>query len=337
MARLVFAAALSHGPLLATTPQQWTLRANADRASKKLWFRGEEMDYATLLERRRDDVDTFRTAASDTERTRRHQRCQVALDHLAARFAEARVDLAVVVGNDQRELLADQLRPALLVIGADQIANVPLTEEARSALPPGVAEAEDGHCPPDGAQYSGSPLAARAIVEGLITSEVDVGWSNALPTGGKQVGIPHAFGFVYRRVMRDAPPPSIPIVLNAVVEPNRPTSTRCFAYGNALLRAIDKIDPSVRVGLIASGGLSHFVVDEALDDVVMSAVRTGDLAMWKQLDDSRYEGNTGEIKNWMPVVEAATASGLHLDQADYVACYRTEAGTGSGMGFVTWK
>jgi seryl-tRNA synthetase len=27
---------------------------------------------------------------------------------------------------------------------------------------------------------------------------------------------------------------------------------------------------------------------------------------------------------------------LPVTQCDYVACYRTEAGTGSGMGFVAW-
>jgi 3-O-methylgallate 3,4-dioxygenase len=36
------------------------------------------------------------------------------------------------------------------------------------------------------------------------------------------------------------------------------------------------------------------------------------------------------------VASAAMNAGLAVQQADYVPCYRTEAGTGSGMGFVAW-
>jgi hypothetical protein len=336
MAELVYAAALSHGPLLATEPQRWTLRAGADRSSTRLWFRGRQYSFDGLLHERDADVERFRLASQESARIEQHRSCQVSLDELAASFSAARVDLAVIVGNDQRELLSDNLRPPLLVIGADAIDNVALSGEERAGLPPGVAEAEEGHCPPDGAQYPGAFDAARAIVGSLIDGGVDVAWADSLPSGGKQRGIPHAFGFIYRRLMRDAPPPSIPVMVNAVVEPNRPSAQRCLRYGEVLLEAIRRLPDGLRVALVASGGLTHFVVDEEIDRVVMGSITASDLSTWMAVSEDVYEGNSGEIKNWIPVASAAIAAGMSVQQADYVPCYRTEAGTGSGMGFVSW-
>jgi hypothetical protein len=336
MAELVIAAALSHGPLLATLPEQWTIRADADRSATRLWYRGQALAFAGLLAERAGEVEQFAAAAMEEERRIRHHACQVALDRLAERFAEAHVDLAVIVGNDQREMFTDELRPAASLIGAPTIPNVPLDDAERAALPPGVALAEHGHCPPEGAEYPGAPDAARTILRAFVDGGVDVAWSSAFPTAGHQRGIPHAFGFVYRRLMRDAPPPSVPFVINAGIEPNQPTAARCFDYGSPLLQSIDALPDGVRVALVASGGLSHFVVDEDLDQEIMDSIRSRDIERWRRMPESVYEGNSGEIKNWIPVASAAMNAGLAVQQADYVPCYRTEAGTGSGMGFVAW-
>jgi len=41
MAEIVLGIGSSHGPLLSTPPEQWDLRAKADRANKSHWFRGK--------------------------------------------------------------------------------------------------------------------------------------------------------------------------------------------------------------------------------------------------------------------------------------------------------
>jgi hypothetical protein len=43
------------------------------------------------------------------------------------------------------------------------------------------------------------------------------------------------------------------------------------------------------------------------------------------------------IKNWIVVAGAMAEAGLKMKLIDYVPCYRSEAGTGSGMGFAYWK
>ena len=42
----------SHGPLLSTPPEQWDLRAKADRENKNHWFRGKTYDFESLLKER---------------------------------------------------------------------------------------------------------------------------------------------------------------------------------------------------------------------------------------------------------------------------------------------
>ena len=52
MADIVLGIGSSHGPLLSTPPEQWDLRAAADRANKKHAFRGKTYDFESLLRAR---------------------------------------------------------------------------------------------------------------------------------------------------------------------------------------------------------------------------------------------------------------------------------------------
>ena len=52
MAEIVLGIGTSHGPLLSTPPEQWDLRAKADRANKQHYYRGKTYDYESLLAER---------------------------------------------------------------------------------------------------------------------------------------------------------------------------------------------------------------------------------------------------------------------------------------------
>ena len=52
MAEIVLGIGSSHGPLLSTPPEQWDLRAKADRENKAHYFRGKTYDYESLLQER---------------------------------------------------------------------------------------------------------------------------------------------------------------------------------------------------------------------------------------------------------------------------------------------
>jgi 3-O-methylgallate 3,4-dioxygenase len=112
---------------------------------------------------------------------------------------------------------------------------------------------------------------------------------------------------------------------------------RCYEFGKSIVRAIQSWSSDARVALIASGGLSHFVIDEEVDRIVLDALRSADITELAQLPEPIFQSGTSEIKNWVPLAGAMAELGLPMTLVDYVPCYRSEAGTGNGMGFVYWE
>ena len=121
---------------------------------------------------------------------------------------------------------------------------------------------------------------------------------------------------------------------NTYFPPNQPTAARCFDLGRALRVAVDALPGDRRVAIVASGGLSHFVVNEALDDAVVAAMRTGDAGVLRTLPEELLQEGSSEIKNWITAVGAA--DGLQCEWFEYVRGYRTLAGTGVGLAFGLW-
>jgi 3-O-methylgallate 3,4-dioxygenase len=104
-----------------------------------------------------------------------------------------------------------------------------------------------------------------------------------------------------------------------------------------LTRAIASWPEELTVGVIGSGGLTHFVVDEAFDRLVLDALKTGDATALSAIPENMFQSGTSEIKNWITVAGAMAEAGLTMNLVDYVPCYRSEAGTGSAMGFAHWS
>jgi hypothetical protein len=335
MAVIVGGIAVSHGPMLSTEPPVWDLRASADQKSPNHWYKGARYDYAALAKIRAPGFDAQVTREAQGEC---YDKCQQSLDRLADQFSLWNADFVLVVGNDQNEVFKEDLLPSVTVYTGALIENIAMDTQRRERLPPGIAEAEEGHCPSDGAVYPGLPDIANSLVASLNSLDFDVATSQRLPKGAdRQEGIPHAFGFIYRRIMRDAPPPSIPVILNVAIGNNAIRIPRALALGRALTKAINALPADARVVVIASGGMSHFVVDEDLDRQILGALSTWDEGTLMAIPESHLNGNTSELKSWFVVAAAMKEAGLTVAQMDYSACYRTPAGTGSGMGFVTWK
>ena len=115
-----------------------------------------------------------------------------------------------------------------------------------------------------------------------------------------------------------------------------PKNRRCLDLGSALHRAIKSFDGFGRVAVMASGGLTHFVIDEELDRKILAAMKEGDEAALAAIPESLFKVGTAEIKNWYPVISAMNKTDLRYHLVDYVPCYRSEAGTGNAMAFVYW-
>ena len=144
----------------------------------------------------------------------------------------------------------------------------------------------------------------------------------------------HALSFLHRRYLTKRRIPMVPILLNTFDPPNQPTPKRCEQLGAALRDLIAKYPKDIRVGILASGGLSHFVVEEKLDRAILEALRTKDSAFLRSIDPLRLQAGSSEIRNWIVVAEAARD--LKLGWVDYVPGYRTPALTGTGLAFAEW-
>ena len=98
--------------------------------------------------------------------------------------------------------------------------------------------------------------------------------------------------------------------------------------------AIGAFPEDARIGVIASGGLSHFTIDEALDQEVLRGCREADERLLASIPPAKLNSGSSEIRNW--IVLAGAAAGLRMQWQEYVPLYRTPAGTGCGMAFMEW-
>jgi hypothetical protein len=330
MAEIVLGIGASHGPLLSTPPEQWDLRAKADRENKSHWFRGKTYDFESLLKER---APGFAAEVTVDVRRERFAKCRSAMEKLGTKFNSVAPEAVVILGNDQREFFNPGLTPAITVYRGKEIRNVQHLHEDQ----PGLNIAEPGNSPTEGATYPGATALADHILDSLADENFDLAQSDDTPSGAPRGGIPHAYGFLYHSILQDKTPPSVPIILNVHFPHNTPKLHRCLELGHALYRAIKSFKGFSRVGLMASGGLTHFVIDEDLDQTIMAAMKKGDEKALAALPENVFKVGTAEIKNWYPVIAAMNAAGLKYHQVDYVPCYRSEAGTGNAMCFAYWE
>ena len=105
--------------------------------------------------------------------------------------------------------------------------------------------------------------------------------------------------------------------------------------GRAIRAAVDSWPASARVGVLASGGLSHFAIDEPFDRAIIDAFRSNDAAALAALSVKKLNSGNSEIRNW--IAAAGALERLPLAWAEYVPAYRSPAGTGTGLCFAAWR
>jgi hypothetical protein len=170
------------------------------------------------------------------------------------------------------------------------------------------------------------------VIKEMILDEFDV---VALSRQPSERSVGHAFTFVRRRLMGESMIPLLPVALNAYNPPNQPSPRRCYLFGRALRRAIESYPEDLSVAVVASGGLSHFVVDEELDRRVLDGLRNRDAESLTTIPRKFMRSGTSETLNW--IAAGAALDGLSMKVIDYIPAYRSAAGTGVGMAFAVWK
>ncbi len=337
MAEIVLGLWTTHGPQLSTTPEQWMLRLPADKA-RKHWFRGKTYTFDELAALRRDE--NLAEQASLKLRTRHYAACQAAIARVGEIWKTVNPDVCVVFGNDQRELVQPEMQPAYTIYHGETFWNGPLPAERAATLPPGIGEAEWANRPQQRTEYKGLPDLAALLLERGLDSGWDFAASNAWPEHNPphhHVGTPHAFAYILRRVMNDRAVPMLPIITNTFFPPNQPRPWRCFALGQLVHRVLREWNRDVRVAVVGSGGMTHFVIDESFDQALIQAIQQRNEEFLKRIPANRMKDGTSELLNWVSASGCLFPTALTGGLIDYVPCYRSEAGTGTAQGFVVWR
>ena len=259
----------------------------------------------------------------------RYHEMKQAVARLQTDIEQAELDALIIFGDDQNELFDSDNMPAIGIYYGETIPNLARSEQRSSDW---IKRARDRRLeesiPRD---YPVHAALARHLIAGLIARNFDPATLSRLPDGK---GEGHAFSFVHRLYMTTRAIPIVPIFVNTFYAPNQPTPQRCLDLGRAIAASVESFPGNLRVGVFASGGLSHFVVDEELDRGFLAALKRKDDAYVRNLPARRLESGNSELRNWIAAYGAA--SHLKFAVNTYIPGYRTPALTGTGLCFARW-
>lgn len=373
MARLVAAYGSSHSIMLASRKEDWQYGFAEVDPKNPHYFdqQGEKTSYEALLAKAPAQAQEMVSPAKMAER---FDATQSAMQALKRHIEAARLDVLLVIGDDQHELFQTSNNPAFAIYYGRSIRNakreggiaIPdpwLSSFASSSELTGLPELQADSIaspqpfaaqkplaslkplsdwyvrarlwrqePSEDSHYPVHSEMAKWLIRQLSDRDFDITAMDGLMPGQYEG---HAFSFIHRTYLRDINLPVIPVIVNTFDPPNQPTPRRCVQLGVALNQLIASYPEDLRVGVLASGGLSHFVVDEALDQGVIDSIRRKDLAWLAALKPKHLQAGSSEIRNW--IIGIAAAQSLDLEWAHYIPGYRSPALSGTGLCFAAWK
>ncbi|HLY67993.1 MAG TPA: hypothetical protein VKU60_20810 [Chloroflexota bacterium] len=356
MAKIVLGIGTSHTPLLSLPAERWAEYAQGDQRNPELCYppHGWAMPYQEGLEYVSPEIKAkFQDEGPFTEWA---ARCQRALDELSDTLRAAKPDITVVISDDQDEWFFESNMPAMAVYWGESLKVEPrkpawATSDLAQLIAAGYGDTELDVPVPS--------AFGRFVVEYLTEHDFDIAQFNYLDElhGGRVArryptrtgeldhvreteprpqGLPHGFAFIVKRLFRNEPSPILPVFQNTCYPPNQPTPRRSFALGQALAGAIAAWQEPARVAVVASGGLSHFVVDEELDQMILGGLARRDADGLRSVPRCRLYSAASESLNWIALGGALQDTELEMELVDYVPVYRTPAGTGGGWAFARW-
>ena len=319
MAEIVLGIGTSHSPQLSVPASHWHLLREKDEHDPSL-------DYPGLLRLAKPNIGQELT---DNKMRERDAACQNAIALIGDILEKAKADVIVVFGDDQHEQFSDDNMPMFALYHGQSL---PVIKKHLGGPPGAWKSVEESGWAETAAEYRAGWELAEHLISSLVVDEFDIARCDRLR---KEIGIGHAFSFLYRRILPGGILPMVPVMVNTYYPPNQPTPARCYAFGQAVRRAIESWKRDARVAVMASGGLSHVVIDEELDHQVLDGLIQRNRKLLFTLPRDKMRDGTSEILNW--VVLAGAVEPMETKLVDYVPTYRSPAGTGCGMAFAYWR
>ncbi len=306
MADVVLGIGHSHTPQISVDPEEWPNLGKTEQPSPHI-----PDDLEAQLQ-----LDCFR---------QKHARVQGAIKQLGQLLRSADLDAIVIFGDDQHEQFNDENMPSVAIYHGDRV-------EVRPRPPRPSGTFPTLHLEPTATEYPNASELAVHLITSLTEQEFEITRSNQLRA---ERGIGHAFSFLYQRLWPECNVPIVPVMVNTYYPPNQPTPKRCHDLGRAVRAALETWTGGKRVGVLASGGLSHIVIDEPLDLQVLDALKAKDTRALHAIPRELMKGGTSEILNWVALDGAV--GDLPMTLIDYIPGYRSRPSTGCAMAFAYWS
>ncbi|HCL24762.1 MAG TPA: extradiol ring-cleavage dioxygenase [Dehalococcoidia bacterium] len=349
MAEIVLGLGTSHSPMLSLPGEMWGEYAARDKGNPMLLSLddGRVVTYDELLASADPAISQRQTQEIFQAQ---YEACQKAITALEEAMIEADPDVVVIVGDDQEELFFDDNMPMFSIYWG----------ETMHLTPRGIG---DNASPATKASMWGYgdvemdvPVDADLglhLINGLIEQDFDIAHARymnheaggtvgplgyvekPIVTAPRHQAMPHAYAYVVKRIMNNQIRPIVPVTQNTFYPPNQPSPKRCYDLGKSMANVIKDWDSDKKVAVVGSGGLSHFLVDEEIDQQALNAMKARDDAALAALPRYRLNSGSSEILNW--ITAAGACRHLEMDVVDYVPVYRSPAGTGGGWGFAVWR
>ena len=343
MAKVIGGFASSHSPLMSMPGELWPNRGVQDQRNRELvkMPEGKRVTYDELLATANPEIAKHINVETYLQK---EDSIQKGLDELETRFGQAKPDVVVMFGDDQSEFFFDDNMPSINVYWGDSIHILP-RDNTDGPYRSYLTEEQDWPVAPDLGLH---------VIESLMERDFDVSHSHYQREayGGKigpatwyldmererearPFGIPHAFGFAIGRWFAGQKVPIVPISINTCYPPNWISPRRAYALGRAVREAIDNWGSDLKVAFATSGGLSHFVVDEELDQLALKGLNEASGEILTSLPRHRLQSATTEILNW--VATSGAMGDVSMEVITYEPGYRSLAGTGCGCAVGHWE
>jgi aromatic ring-opening dioxygenase catalytic subunit (LigB family) len=236
-----------------------------------------------------------------------------------------------VLGKRVRESGAD----VLIVVAPDHWSNFFLDNYPAVCI--GVGAANEGPPEPWMKAYPhrelpGSAAFGMHLVEEAMRSGFE-------PSMSHRLKLDHGSCIPLWRMELEKMPALVPMLLNSI-EPPLPSLQRCVEWGALLRKAIESYPGSERIGVLATGGLSHSIGEKTMgaihEDFDRETIRlfgasTPELVGYLERELPRRGNGSEEVRNWL--VAHGAAGGRGFDLVDYLPVPAVIV----GCGFAAWR
>ena len=179
----------------------------------------------------------------------------------------------------------------------------------------------------------GDPALGRHILETALAADFE-------PALSYRLRLDHGLCLPLSRFALPRMPRIVPILINEL-EPPMLSYRRCLAWGRLLRDAIASHPASMRIAILATGGLSHSIgeptmgaIDADFDRRCLDAFEKGEEGPLLDLLEhgaARAGNGAHEIRNW--VVAHGAADGRGFERIDYIPAPEVYV----GCGYAAWR